>query len=669
MKPRMKSIAGLTLAVVLPAIVALAGCTTPASTDTPQSTQVPYQLKVEEFIKNSQTFKFDGIAGSIKFTDIVGSAKGTSATPARDWEFTVQYQSGHPGHGDRTGQVLTQVVTKHVAVVKVESGEIISAICDSASVLVAGPSPTDEEVEQAGELFIANSSTFRFDGIEGSIRLAKTEPGWTSSVRTTSFTFEYQTRHPGHGDRTGKIIAEVITSHNAEVLVRTESATVLLGICDKTWDMVNDKNPPVSAAGIVIGGGDTTLPGGPADAPRLFVYDIKRDDGGTVRVSYTAYPPSPVGDANRQKITLEFAGGSIRIGDRLEALGRIDKETNTIVVADKGDYIKTSAPQLTIVSENVNWKMGETVVAATITRPDDDGVHPGVVFVAGSGPTDREWNSPLLPGTNGTARLLAEELARNGYITIRYDKRLAGPNAQANLPLLVGKISMESHVDELAGAVDQLLARPNVNPAKVFVLANSEGNIHALNYQISREHKFAGLILEGPPGRNLADLMRAQLGAQVASLPDAAEIMSGYDRLMSNFLTGKPFVSDPKVPEGINNLVQGLYAPINLPFTREFFVLDPAPLLGKATGPTLVMIGKKDIQVDYKLDGALLETAAKGRQDVTFIYPDNANHVLKYEPRPREALSGADGLTYNASDRVVDPDALELIKSWLLKNS
>ncbi|MDD4860122.1 MAG: hypothetical protein PHR56_07990 [Dehalococcoidales bacterium] len=326
----------------------------------------------------------------------------------------------------------------------------------------------------------------------------------------------------------------------------------------------------------------------------------------------------------------------------------------------------TNTPASTkTVSENITWQMDETVVAATITRPDDKAVHPAIVFVAGSGPTDRDWNSPLLPGTNGSAKLLAEELAQSGFVTIRYDKRVTGPNAQKNLPYLTGKISMASHVDELAGAVDALLARQDVNPDQIFVLANSEGTIHALNYQSTREHKFAGLILDGMPGRDMAGLIHAQLEAQVAALPNAKEIMTGYDKLMADFLAGKPFAADPALPDGINNLVQGFHMPVNLPFARELFSLDPAPLLGKIAEPALVIIGKKDIQVDYQLDGAPLELAAKGHANVSFAYPENANHVLKYEPRPRSALTSADALTYNAADRVLDTETLGIIKDWL----
>ena len=236
------------------------------------------------------------------------------------------------------------------------------------------------------------------------------------------------------------------------------------------------------------------------------------------------------------------------------------------------------------------------------------------------------------------------------------------------MKVMVGKISMAGHVEELAGAVEQLRSIKDLNPDKVFVLANSEGTIHAVNYQISEEHKFAGLILEGMPGRKLDDLLRAQLSAQVATLPNDQEVMAGYDKLMANFLDGKPFAADPALPEGINNLVQGFYAPINLPFTLEFFMLDPAPLLGKVTAPTIVIIGMKDVQVDYQLDGAPLEAAARGKANITFSNPENANHVMKNETRPREALTGADAVTYNASDKILDPESVRIIEDWLIQN-
>src|SRR5215467_9813964 len=111
-------------------------------------------------------------------------------------------------------------------------------------------------------------------------------------------------------------------------------------------------------------------------------------------------------------------------------------------------------------SSEVTWQLGETTVYGTVVRPVGPGPFPAVVMVAGSGPTDRDWNSPLLPGTNGSARLLAEALATAGFASLRYDKRASGPHAHENMRALMGKLSLQSHVDELAGAVRTLASQP-----------------------------------------------------------------------------------------------------------------------------------------------------------------------------------------------------------------
>lgn len=97
----------------------------------------------------------------------------------------------------------------------------------------------------------------------------------------------------------------------------------------------------LTISGYVVSGGDTT-PQGLFDAPRKFVYKIKTDNGSNLDVTYTAYPPSPVGDQESKKIRLSFHAGSVLIGDYLQARGSFVKSTNVLTIADKGDYIETS---------------------------------------------------------------------------------------------------------------------------------------------------------------------------------------------------------------------------------------------------------------------------------------------------------------------------------------
>ncbi len=315
----------------------------------------------------------------------------------------------------------------------------------------------------------------------------------------------------------------------------------------------------------------------------------------------------------------------------------------------------------------VNWQLGETMVYGTVVRPSGPGPFPAVVMVAGSGPTDRDWNSPLLPGTNGSARLLAEALARAGIASLRYDKRASGPHARENVPLLIGKMSMQSHVDELAGAVRVMASQAYARSGRIFALANSEGTLHALNYHLhSPAIPFAGLVLVGPPGRAVGTVARSQLAAQAAGVPNGETLLALYDAAIARFLAGEPIAPDPSLPEGVQMLLKSLETPANLPFARELWAADAAPLLRQVDVPVLVIIGKKDIQIDWQADGEPLRRAAAGHEEVAFLFPENANHVLKQELRPRENVVPAQmAESYNGPDTRLDPQALASIREWL----
>jgi dienelactone hydrolase len=316
--------------------------------------------------------------------------------------------------------------------------------------------------------------------------------------------------------------------------------------------------------------------------------------------------------------------------------------------------------------EEVEWEIDDTTVSATLTQPEGDGPFPAVIMVAGSGPTDRDWNSPLLPGTNGSAALLADALTREGYATLRYDKRVSGPTAAVNVAKLMGMLSLQSHLDELAGGVDFLASREAVDAGRIYALANSEGAIHALNYQRqATERPLAGLILAAPPGRTMKDVMRSQIEPQFAGSTDPEAMLALYDEAIERFSAGEPTDPSPDLPEGIQQLLLGLEAPVNLPFTREIFVVDPAEWLVEIDVPMLILIGKKDVQIDWQSDGLRLEEAADGSSLVTFVYPENANHVFKYEEIPAGELTANNAVHYNSADRILDEESLSTILGWL----
>jgi hypothetical protein len=317
--------------------------------------------------------------------------------------------------------------------------------------------------------------------------------------------------------------------------------------------------------------------------------------------------------------------------------------------------------------KQVSWKVDDIDVEATLTRPSGDGPFAAIALVAGSGPTDRNWNSPLIPGTNGSAALLAQVLTEHDFVTLRYDKRASGPHAPENMPRLLGRISMESHRAELAGGMRLLALRPEVDAKRLFALTSSEGCIHALNYQrYATDLPFAGLILTGAPARSIGEVARGQIAAQVAAVPGGDALLAAYDAAMADFAAERPVKVDESLPEMLRMVIGAASAPHNLPFTRELWLTDPIQLAASISVPLLIVIGKKDMQVDWQVDGSRWEALAKERNNITVAFPDSANHVLKHEPRPREQLSAADIVaSYSAADTALDAQVIETITTWL----
>jgi hypothetical protein len=320
-----------------------------------------------------------------------------------------------------------------------------------------------------------------------------------------------------------------------------------------------------------------------------------------------------------------------------------------------------------IQNKEATWEVLDIPVYGTITAPNDGEAHPAVILLAGSGPTDRDWCSPLLPGTNGSAKPLAEELASRGFFTLRYDKLGSGPRVKENLPKFAGKVSMRTFMDELSGAVETMLSEERVDRGHLFALTNSEGAIHAVNYQLqAKSDRFKGLVLTGAPGRAIGKVARSQIFNQIKSLPNAEALMKPYDDAIADFLAGRPIVIDPSLPDGIKQLLRGLENPSNQPFARELWNYSLPEYIAGVDDPMLVVIGKKDIQIDWRIDGGALETATTMKTAVSYAYPENANHVLKHEEMPLEKLTAEYvGSHYNAPGAELDEEAADAIFSWL----
>ncbi|MFH1774098.1 MAG: hypothetical protein ABH874_03965, partial [Methanobacteriota archaeon] len=76
----------------------------------------------KEFLANAPTYKWDG--ENMVVADVL-----TLRCPYC-WSVVIEFQSRHGGYGDRTGKIVTQVITPHTARIVVREGKVISAVLD-----------------------------------------------------------------------------------------------------------------------------------------------------------------------------------------------------------------------------------------------------------------------------------------------------------------------------------------------------------------------------------------------------------------------------------------------------------------------------------------------------------------------------------------------------------
>lgn len=320
---------------------------------------------------------------------------------------------------------------------------------------------------------------------------------------------------------------------------------------------------------------------------------------------------------------------------------------------------------LEVASEDVSFDAAGHAVPGTLVRPKVAGRWPAILIMAGSGPTDRDWNNPLTPGTNGSAAQLAGELAKRGAVVLRFDKAGAGAN-----PIPTSGWSLDTYRDEGLAALALLRARADVRGDRVFVAGHSEGGLHATRLAAIAQPPFAGVIYLSSSSRTLGDTIVAQIDARLrvpaAMLSDKAveQEVGAFRQAVADIVAGRPVdpATGPRMP-ALQNMIASFTAPVQAVLIRQLLAFDNAAEAAKLSGPFYIAAGGKDIQVSPELDGKRLEKALAGK-DVTFHLSPDADHVFKHEARTLDEALKEPG-KYSEAGRELDADFVTALVAWI----
>lgn len=231
---------------------------------------------------------------------------------------------------------------------------------------------------------------------------------------------------------------------------------------------------------------------------------------------------------------------------------------------------------------------------------------PVVLISAGSGPTDRNGNSPAGVSSYTYAQI-AWGLASRGIAVVRFDKRGLRTGAA---PLDPATLSVADFTADVKAGIEQL--RRDARFSRVIALGHSEGAMHVLR-AANAGAPVAGIAMVAGQGRPMAVVLREQLARQLESAA-----LARYDAALPKYLRGE---EPGPLPPGLD----GLLAPRNRRYWQGIMQYDPAIEIAQTRVPVLVLQGSLDLQVT-DVDAKAL---ARACPNATLVMVPNVNHMLK----------------------------------------
>lgn len=238
-------------------------------------------------------------------------------------------------------------------------------------------------------------------------------------------------------------------------------------------------------------------------------------------------------------------------------------------------------------------------IEGTLTLPKDEDSYPCVIFLGGSGPSDRDETI----GPNKPFKDLALGLAQRGIASLRFDKRTyLYPEECANdLDFTLA----DEIVDDAIAAYEFIKERKDISA--VYILGHSLGG--QVLPLVAKEVEADGYIYLAAPARDFLTLLKEQL-AFLSDFETGGVLDTYYDDIER--LEDRTFADD--------ELVLGAYKT----YWEDLLSYDQIKESKKIKAPQLFLQGEEDYQVTI----SDFEIWQENIPNATFISYPNLNHIF-----------------------------------------
>ena len=294
--------------------------------------------------------------------------------------------------------------------------------------------------------------------------------------------------------------------------------------------------------------------------------------------------------------------------------------------------------------DEITFVSAGVTVHGTLRHPVGGPSVPGALLIAGSGPTDRDGNSPLIAGKVDSLKAVAGWLAQAGVASLRYDKLGSGATGLGRYATDPAAIDVAAFAGEARDALSYLASRPGIDPDRLSVYGHSEGGLFALQLatQATAPAVRAVGLLE-PLSRRYLDLISRQIHDQVAAATAAGSMTAADgDRLLQALTAAiAQLRASGTVPADLPAALATVFNPSSLTFLQQMDTIDPVELARTlpAAFPVLLTCSDADIQISCEDVDQLATGLTTTRLDLVKL--TGVSHVLKQDPSRSPANYGA----------------------------
>ena len=269
----------------------------------------------------------------------------------------------------------------------------------------------------------------------------------------------------------------------------------------------------------------------------------------------------------------------------------------------------------------------------TLTLPSDVENPPLVIFIQGSGLTNRDGNQSGMQ--SNFLKKIAHQLAENKIASFRFDKRSI--KAQE---LKLETISFDDFITDVENILSYF--KKEANFGNYIIAGHSQGSL--VGMIAAKDNADAFISLAGP-GESIDNILVEQLAAQFPKLK--GELRKSFDEIKENGST-----------ENYPRIFGSLFNSSAQNFLASWMKYDPSAEIAKLEIPVLIINGTRDLQVNEKQAEMLHKSSANSKL-VLLKYMNHVFREIKEEEKDQNLAS------YNNSEKPLHPELIPVLTDFI----